>query len=175
MTETGNIERRAVAEVRATGRKLQGYAVRYGVETRIGNIVEKVAKGAFDASLASVRDVLALVDHDPAMLLARTRSGTLHLRSDDDGLGFTIDLPNTGLANDVLALAERGDIGGMSFGFQVARDGERWQGNVRELRAVTLHEVSVIHSWPAYEGTSVEARRRLPARLALARRFLETV
>ena len=105
------LERRVACEWRAAGRRLEGYAVRYGVETRIGTFVERVAKGAFDASLASGRDVLALVDHDPKALLARTGSGTLELRSDGDGLAFTINLPDTGLGNDVLALAERGDGG----------------------------------------------------------------
>jgi hypothetical protein len=133
--------------------------------------------GAFDASLASSRDVLALVDHDPKALLARTRSGSLRLRSDADGLAFNIEMADTGLARDVLALAERGDIGGMSFGFTVPTDGERWRGNVRELRAVNLLEISVIHSWPAYEGTTVAARARMdtPTRLRLARLYLETV
>ncbi len=172
-----NVELRAATEWRASGRRLEGYAARFGIETRIGTFVEKIARGAFDKSLATGADVLALVDHDPKALLARTKSGTLHLRADADGLAFRIDLPTTSLANDVLALAERGDLGGMSFGFIVAKDGERWTGNTRELRAVNLAEISVIHSFAAYSGTSIAARARMatPARLAAARRFLATI
>ena len=72
----------------------------------------------------------------------------------------------------MLALAERGDLGGMSFGF-VAKD-QRRQGDRRELRAVELHEISVIASFPAYDGTEVQARARAtePPRLAHARRLL---
>ena len=53
-----------------------------------------------------------------------------------------------------------GDLGGMSFAFRVRPDGERWNGRRRELRAVDLLEVSVIHSWPAYSATEVHARCR---------------
>ena len=70
-------------------------------------------------------------------------------------------------------LTERGDLGGMSFGFLVPEGGETWSGNRRTLTALDLFEVSVVSSWPAYEGTTVTARARAP-RLALARRYLQT-
>lgn len=171
-------EHRAALEWRASGRRLEGYAVRFGIETRIGGFVEKVARGAFDASLAAGSDVLALVDHDVSKLLARTRSGSLRLRSDADGLAFDLDLADTSLARDILALAERGDLGGMSFGFTVPDGGERWVGDVRELRSVDLREISVISSWPAYDGTTVAARARQAdsrRQLACMRRYLDTL
>ncbi len=115
------------------------------------------------------------MDHDPAKLLARTKSRTLRIAEDSKGLAFEIDLPETSLGRDVLALAERGDLGGMSFGFTVGKGGENWQGRRRELRAVTLHEISVVSSWPAYNGTIVSARAMMPPRLAHALRYLETV
>lgn len=176
MSGQGTIERRAVQiELRAAGRRLEGYAATFGTEARIGPVTEIILPGAFRASLEG-RDVLALVDHDPSKVLARTRAGTLRLAEDSRGLHFeTVDLPNTTAANDVLELVRSGNAGGMSFGFTVNRDGERWHGKRRELRAVTLHEISVVSAWPAYEGTQVVARSAVPARLALARRFLETV
>ncbi len=155
------IERRAAAaEIRAAGRKLEGYAATFGAEARIGSFTETIAAGAFAATLADGADKLALVDHDPGRLLARTRSGTLRLREDTRGLAFDMDMPDTQAGRDVLALAERGDLGGMSFAFKVRPDGERWAGTRRELRAVDLAEVSVILSWPAYPDTSVAARNR---------------
>jgi len=139
------IERRgAAATVSAAGRRLVGYAARFGVEAQIGSFRERIAPGAFAASLASGRDILALVDHDPKALLGRTRTGTLTLREDADGLAFELALPDTRAAADILALAERGDIGGMSFGF-VATD-DAWEGELRELRAVELHEISIVQS-----------------------------
>jgi HK97 family phage prohead protease len=151
-------ERRSLAvEIRARGRTLEGYAATFNQRATIGGrFVETIAPGAFAASLRAKGDILALVDHDPALLLARTRSGTLRLSEDTRGLAFSLDLPDTATGRDVLALAERGDLGGMSFGFTTLdeqRDADR-----RELRAVELHEISIVRAWPAYDGTSVQAR-----------------
>jgi len=173
---TGDIERRALAiELRATGRRLEGYAATFGVEARIGNFVETISPGAFAASLASGRDILALADHDATKLLARSKSGTLRLSEDSKGLNFSIDVPKTQLGSDVLTLAERGDLGGMSFAFRTPAGGDEWSGNRRTLRSVELHEISVVSAHPAYAGTSVNARMTLPPRLRLARLYLETV
>lgn len=152
------IERRgASAEIRAKGRRLEGYAATFASSADIGGrFVETIAPGAFSGSLRSRADVLALVDHDPGRVLARTRSGTLRLSEDSRGLAFDLDLPDTQVGRDVLALAERGDLGGMSFGF-TALDEQR-DGNRRELRAVQLHEISVVLAWPAYDGTVIQAR-----------------
>ncbi|RVI95670.1 HK97 family phage prohead protease [Sinorhizobium medicae] len=154
------VEKRIATEVRAEGRKLTGYAATFNQETRISDFREKIAPGAFAASLRSNPDILALVDHDPSRVLARTKSGTLRLSEDDRGLKFEIDLPDTSAGRDVLALATRGDLGGMSFGFTVPDGGDSWQGDKRELRSVMLHEISVVQSFPAYGGTSVQARSR---------------
>lgn len=175
---TTAIERRASFEVRAAaGRRLQGIAAPFGKEARIGDFVETIRRGAFASSLKDGRDILAMVDHDATRVLARTKSGTLQLRERDDGLHFDIALPETTAARDVLALAERGDLGGMSFGFRVRNGGESWQGKRRELTDVELVEVSVISAFPAYSQTSVSARARMsePTRLRLARLFLETI
>lgn len=179
------IERRAFgAEVRAKGRRLEGYAATFGQEARIGNFIETIQAGAFADSLAERADILALVDHDVGRILARTRSKTLRLAEDSRGLAFDLDVPPTTVGSDVLALAERGDLGGMSFAFSVKRD--KWDGERRTLEAVDLREVSVVSAWPAYDGTIVQARARpdlsdvshgkhLPLRVALARRYLETL
>jgi HK97 family phage prohead protease len=79
----------------------------------------------------------------------------------------------------VLELATRGDLGGASFGFTVAKNGEQWNGNKRTLTGVNLMEISVVSAWPAYPETTVAARAKggifPPYRLDLCRRFLETV
>ena len=172
-----DLERRSAAiEVRARGRRLEGYAALFGVEARIGTFSESIRAGAFAGSLRG--DVLALVDHDPKRVLARTRSTTLRLGEDSRGLAFDLDVPDTSFGRDVLVSAERGDLGGMSFGFTTPKGGDVWQGDKRELVAVQLHEISVVAAWPAYEGTIVSARSRhaaSPAGLALARRYLDTL
>ncbi|MFT8247290.1 HK97 family phage prohead protease [Roseomonas sp. BN140053] len=151
------LECRAAAELRASGRRLEGYAAVFGVAAAVGSFTETIRAGAFRASLAGRGDILALVDHDPGRLLARTSSGTLRLAEDTRGLEFALDLPETQLGRDVLALAERRDLGGMSFGFRV-KD-EAWPArDRRELRAVELVEISVVHSFPAYSATTITAR-----------------
>jgi len=169
-------ERRAASlELRVSARKLEGYAAVFGQEARIGNFTETIAPGAFAASLAANKDVLALVDHRSDALLARTKSGTLRLSQDSKGLAFSLDVPKTSLGNDVLALAERGDLGGMSFAFRTPPGGDEWAGNRRTLRSVDLHEISVVQAHPAYAGTVVQARGIVPPRVRLARLFLETL
>ncbi len=79
---------------------------------------------------------------------------------------------------DMLALASRGDLGGMSFGFRPVAEDWRDGGKTRELRAVELVEISVVSAWPAYEGTTVAARGKhcIPGcsyTPAQRRRFLE--
>lgn len=152
------IEKRgARLEIRAKGRTLEGYAATFNNAAEIGGrFVETIAPGAFSASLRAKGDILALVDHDPGRVLARTRSGSLRLSEDTRGLAFSLDVPDTTAGRDVLALAERGDLGGMSFGFTATdehRDGDR-----RELRGVELHEISIVLAWPAYDGTTIHAR-----------------
>lgn len=169
--------RSACLEVRAKGRRLEGYAAVFGREARIGgNFTEVIRPGAFTATLADGADKLALVDHDPARLLARTASGTLRLAEDSRGLAFDLDVPDTAAGRDVLALAERGDLGGMSFGFSVPAGGEVWAGERRELAAVRLFEISVVAAWPAYPDTTIQARSLgQSTRLRLARAYLETL
>lgn len=175
MSASNDIERRAALDVKASGRKLTGYVARFDSEARIGSFTEVIRRGAFRASLDSGADILALADHDPRAVLGRTRTGTLELREDADGLAFTLTLPDTQAGRDLAALAERGDLGGCSFGFTVKPDGEHWEGNRRELRAVDLREVSIVQSWPAYPDTSVALRNRQPeSQLAVLRYWLET-
>lgn len=154
----GHMERRAVVEIRAAGRRLEGYAATFGAEARLGSFVETIAPGAFRSALAG--DVLALLDHDPGKVLGRTKSGTLRLTEDARGLAFVLDLPDTQAGRDVLAQAERGDLGGMSFGFLVPAGGDTWQGDRRTLRTVNLKEISIVQAWPAYPDTELAVRSR---------------
>jgi HK97 family phage prohead protease len=152
-------EQRAAVELRVAGRRLEGYASVFNSPTKIGDFEERVMPGAFRTSLASGRDVLALVDHDMGKVIARTGSGTLRLGEDTRGLSFALDLPDTALGRDLLTMAERRDIGGASFGFRVVD--EAWPTRAqRELRAVELIEISIVNGFPAYSETSVSARSR---------------
>ena len=168
------MEKRITYELRTQGRKLLGYAATFDAETRIGTMSEVIKAGAFRNSLESGRDILALADHDVSRVLGRTKSGTLRLSEDSKGLSFEIDVPDTQLGRDILAMANRGDLGGMSFGFHVPEGGQEWTGSKRTLTRVDLAEISVVSAWPAYQQTSIEARRKAPGLLKI-KRYLETI
>ena len=170
---TPDIERRGTAGVTASGRTLTGYVATFGTEARIGGFTESIAPGAFTASLSAGGDILALLDHKPDALLGRTKSGTLSLREDAKGLRFDLKLPDTQHGRDLIALAERGDLGGMSFGF-IATD-EKWTGDKRELRSVDLREISVVQSWPAYQQTEIQLRHHTQCFVDLNDLWMETV
>ena len=167
-------ERRFAAEYRAAGRRLEGHAAVFGEAAKIGDFIETIAPGAFSCSLAAGTDILALVDHDAARLLGRTASGTLRLAEDSRGLAFSLDVPDTALGRDMLALAERRDLGGMSFSFIAKRD--TWPARDRRtLQDVDLIEVSIVQAHPAYVGTNVAARSAALDGTAWRRRYVESL
>lgn len=154
--QQATMERRSFSELRSNGRRLEGYAATFGATADLGSFVETIEPGAFRSSLGN--DIIALHDHDPGRVLGRTRSQTLRLYEDSKGLGFELNLPDTGAGRDVQALAERGDLGGMSFGFLVPEGGDQWTGRSRSLRSVDLKEISVVSAWPAYPDTEIALR-----------------
>lgn len=169
MGTAATIERRFATELRIaqSSKRLTGYAATFASTADLGAFRERISSGAFRSALNN--DILALLDHDPSKVLGRTRTGTLELREDDKGLAFSLELPDTAAGRDVLALAARGDLGGMSFGFLVPEGGEEWDGDIRTLRSIDLREISVVSAWPAYEGTEI-ALRALGSREGRARR-----
>lgn len=150
-----------------------GYAAVFNQEAEIFSfpgyrMMEKVAPGAFSRAIAEKQDVRHLMNHDPNMVMGRTKSGTLRLSEDAQGLHFDCDMPDTQAARDCHALLKRGDVDQCSFGFSVRK--QSWteekdgDGNVTEHRViedVDLFDTSIV-TFPAYEGTSVEARATFP-------------
>lgn len=142
---------------------LTGYAAVFGSQSEdLGGFREVISPGAFSDTLASREDVRALRNHDPAMLLGRTSSGTLKLAQDAGGLSFDLDVPDTSYSRDMMTLVKRGDVKGMSFGFNVAKGGDSWSKrdgmSLRTINKVkTLGEISVVDS-PAYRATSLQIR-----------------
>lgn len=167
------IEKRYAHGAKVEGRQLVGVAAPYGTQTRINDFRELIAAGAFTRTLSEQRDVLCLADHDATRVLGRTKSGTLALRETTQGLEYTLSLPDTSVGNDIRELAQRGDIGGVSMGFRAVRDS--WEGDLRTLHEVELHEISIVSAHPAYADTTVTLRSlQPPAQRSLLHYWLET-
>lgn len=146
------------------GNTLIGYASVFGQMARVPGGYEQISRDAFDEVLTrSDTDAAAMINHDPAMLLGRQSAGTLRLKTDDEGLAFEVDLPDTSYANDLRQLVARGDMTGASFGFipdtarstwTRARDGSQ----VHTINAVSyLRDVGPV-TFPAYRGSAVALR-----------------
>ena len=166
-----NIEIRTISSAPSysEGRTISGYAIVFGVESRVlpswdGSFIEVIERGAVSDELLRTSDVKALFNHDRNYLLARNVNGegTLRLSVDDHGLRFEFDAPETTVGNDVLELVKRGDLRGCSFAFTVneedvkyTRDGDIKKRTIHKLSG--LYDVSVVVD-PAYTQTSVDAR-----------------
>lgn len=122
---------------------------------------ESVAPGAFSSTLG--KDIRALVDHETRLVLGRNKSGTLELKEDSHGLWGRVKInPNDGDAMNLYERVKRGDVDQCSFGFRIVKEDTEIcdDGSVHwTIREVELFEVSVV-TFPAYEETSVSARRR---------------
>lgn len=129
--------------------------------TFAGSFRERIAPGAFTDVLKRKPDVRLLFNHD-GMALARTKSGTLELSQDEDGLRVWARLAPTTTASDLRLAMQRGDVDQMSFAFTVAED--EWHEDHEEetiertiIRVGELYDVSVV-TFPAYPDTSVTMR-----------------
>jgi len=143
------------------GNTFVGYAAVFNSDSEPLPFIERIAPGAFEKSLrGSKRDIRLYVNHNSDMPLANRRSGTLRLTEDERGLRVEADLPDTSVGRDMRELLRTGIVDKMSFGFTVPRGGDKWSsdGTNRELREISLHEVSIVTGFPAYEATAAAVR-----------------
>jgi HK97 family phage prohead protease len=142
------------------GARLEGYAAIFGAETVIGGLFrEKVGPKAFTKTIKEA-DIRALFNHDANLVLGRNRAGTLRLATDDKGLRYEVDLPDTQTARDLWTSIDRGDITQSSFAFEVVqqrREEAKDDLPLRVLQEVRLFDISPV-TFPAYELTEVQAR-----------------
>lgn len=145
-------------------RIISGYAAVFNQVAQIGlwyRYKEQIASGAFDG--CNYDKCVACFNHNTDNILARFSSGTLKLSVDEVGLRFEFEVPNTTVGNDMYELVKRGDISQCSFAFVVAEESWKYdeQNDENDLRTIEkiaeLWDVSLV-TYPAYEGTSVDAR-----------------
>lgn len=133
---------------------IHGYATVYGHAYDVAGgapygFSETIARGAADRSVSERSDVRLLVNHD-GIALARTRSGTLRLESDETGLYIeapSLD-PQSPLVQSLASAMRRKDMDEMSFAFRVLDD--EWDDAYvnRTINEVMLFDVSVV-TYPA--------------------------
>lgn len=106
-----------------------------------GNFREIIMPGAFDDVLDD--DVRALFNHDPNFVLGRNKANTLTLSTDETGLRYEIEAPQTQTIRDlVLEPMKRGDINQSSFAFRIARYGDEWAEDEDGAVIRTIHKIS---------------------------------
>ncbi len=156
-----------IREVEGGLRTITGYAVKWEMKSvTMGywrRFKEQFKRGAFTDSLTQ-DDQLALWSHDYSQVLGRTKNGTLRLFEDEIGLRFELDLADTTLGDDTYKTIKRGDVDGVSFGFQMVK--EEWDESdpdnvVRSVTKAKLIEISPV-AFPAYPDSQVSARSHDP-------------
>lgn len=157
-------------------RTLTGYAVKWEKKSHVlgyyRKFREQFKQGAFTESLQR-DDQRFLWSHDTSKVLGRTKNNTLRLTEDSIGLRFELDLPKTTLGNDTYESIKRGDVDGVSFGFNmITQDIEEPEDDLM-LRTITkakLLEVSAV-AFPAYPDSEVSARGYDPYKSYLEERM----
>ena len=137
---------------------LTGYAIRYD---SINGYRERVARGAFADVVRSRQDVNGYSNHDHGRVLARRSAGTLRLRDESDGLIVEMDLPDTQEGRDTATLIRRGDIDGLSIGFNLRGSQHTESRGIRTWQRIALDEVSVV-SRPAFGDARISDIRTWP-------------
>jgi HK97 family phage prohead protease len=129
------------------GMTFRGYAsvfdAPYPITDAYGEYQETVKRGAFDKTLAEGADVVFLINHDGAPL-ARSKSNTLHIRTDGKGLLTEARLdPSNPRAQELKSMVERGDMDEMSFTFRDLRPTWNDSYTERSLTELNLHHGDV--------------------------------
>lgn len=147
--------------------RIEGYAAVFNEETVIGGWFREVIRpGAFARTIKEKQDVRALKNHDPNLLLARTKNGSLSIQEDKRGLWIEFDSPDTSTGRDVVEEIRVGLIDEMSFAFTThGPDGDKWDETetkdgklpLRELIDLDTYDVSPV-TFAAYKGTEVGLR-----------------
>ena len=142
-----------VAELRSTGRVVEGRAIAYGDIARTSFGPERFESGAFGDLLKA--DVILNASHRRDRPLARTGGGGLVLTDGPDALDVRAELPETREADDALENIRRKIYRGLSIEFEPTA--ERMAAGVRVIERANLSGMGIVDR-PAYKGSTVSAR-----------------
>ena len=162
---------REAAEGSGESRTIEGYAIVFGVESRIladywDNYREIIEPGAITEERLKEMDIKMTMFHNREKILARSNQGegTLKLRVDEVGVHYEFDAPNTVDGDTALELVKRGDLSGSSFMFWTdEKSGVSYEKRsdgimLRRVKTIGMIYDMTIAADPAYEQTTVAAR-----------------
>ena len=162
-----NVEKRTFnleskIETREVDGKERNVVVGYGSvynsrSENLGGFYEYISEGAFTDELINSSDVRALINHDPNLILARSKNGkgTLKLNADSKGLKYEFEMPDTSYARDLLINMKNNNLNQSSFAFTIPSGGDEWSSdeagnNIRTINKIDrLFDISVV-TYPAY-------------------------
>lgn len=157
------------SEAEGNKRTITG-AIKYDSESHVmrdwygDEFVEVIAPGAFTEYMRE-NVTISLWCHRTDQILGSTKPGTLRLFDGQSELRFELDLPNSSWGNDAHESIQRGDVDGVSFGFNVRTNGDRWSRIERDGKKLykrtvlnaTLPEISPT-PFAAYPANEVNVR-----------------
>ena len=161
---------REAAEGGSESRTIEGYAIVFGVESRIlsdywDNYREIIEPGAITEERLKEMDIKMTMYHNREKILARSTNGegTLKLTVDDVGVKYSFDAPNTVDGDTALELVKRGDLSGSSFMFWTDERNVSYERRSDDIMLRRVKTIGMIYDMtiaadPAYEQTSVAAR-----------------
>lgn len=128
----------------------------------LGGFQERILPEAMDG--VDLSDVYSFINHDPNLVMGRTKSGTMEVEVRSDGVHYRVRPPKSALT--YIENIERGDIDGSSFSFRIAQGGDSWEerdGGQVPLRTIkkfsAIKEIGAVVG-PAYTQTSSDIALR---------------
>lgn len=161
---------REAAEGGSESRTIEGYAIVFGVESRIlsdywDNYREVIEPGAITEERLKEMDIKMTMYHNREKILARSTNGegTLKLTVDDVGVKYSFEAPNTVDGDTALELVKRGDLSGSSFMFWTDERNVSYERRSDDIMLRRVKTIGMIYDMtiaadPAYEQTTVAAR-----------------
>jgi uncharacterized protein len=161
----------SIRSERSAGKKYAvGHAATFGtLSSDLGGFRERIRKGAFARAIRERQDTKFLLNHNPSLIIARVKNGTLELAEDSVGLVFRALLPSTTAGRDLEQQLDDNLIDECSFAFTCS-DGQSWSrerdpetGQLCDVRALEcvddLLDCSAV-TYPAYPGTDAALAAR---------------
>lgn len=149
-------------EIRSDSVHIEGYVNVVERDSRVlpypkGRFIEQVKAKTFQRALEATDNVDLLFNHDESRKLGSTKEGNIQLWEDEIGLRAVADVTDP----EIMEKARNKQLTGWSFAFTTIKDA--WEDGKdgidrRYLEEITLPEVSILSTTPAYIATSIEMR-----------------